>query len=130
MADQVEFWKKSSQDWFKEYCEWRNRAEKAERLVNNYLTPSQIAKANHLADLEDKNRRLKSEVRNMQEKAEIFNRQLYATGLIVNCTGCLVGGPANPQDLTEEKVQIIEQLAKRIRTWWKNNQHRIPKDPA
>lgn len=112
-------------NWFNEYCEWRQRAERAERLLNENLTPKEVGRAHHITDLETKNARLKQEVRMMQEKAEVFNNLLYATGLIVNCTGCIPGAPANYQDLTEERVQEVECIARRLRTWWNNNKHRI-----
>ncbi len=79
----------------------------------------------HIHHLETKNKRLKHEIRFMQEKAERFNKMLFATGLVVNCTGCLEGGPANYKELTEEKVCEVERIAKRLRLWWDNNRDKI-----
>lgn len=82
----------------------------------------------HLHDLEVKNERLKDEVRRMQLKAEKFDRRLYATGLIVRCSGgCLPGAPANYEDLTEERVVEVENIAARLRSWWTHNRKRIGK---
>lgn len=78
----------------------------------------------HLGDLEKKNKNLKKEVRNMQIKAEEFNRKLYATGLIVNCTGCWGGRPFEGEKLTQEKVDEIIHLANRLKSWWTNNKNR------
>lgn len=88
------------------------------------MTPDEVA---HLHRLEELNDRLKREVRRMQLKAEVFNRQLFATGLIVHCTGCLPGAPANYEDLTEEKVREVENIAARLRSWWNNNRRRLGK---
>jgi hypothetical protein len=114
-----------SHNWILEYLECQRRAERAERLLTDKLTPKEVGRAHHIADLEEKNVKLKSEVRIMQEKAEVFNDQLYATGLIVNCTGCMPGAPANYENLTEDKVREVEQIAQRLRTWWNNNRHHI-----
>jgi hypothetical protein len=111
--------------WFEKYLEYKRRAERAERLLDEHLTPKEVGRAHHMKDLEEKNKSLKREVRLMQEKAEVFNIQLYATGLIVHCTGCLPGAPDNYQDLTEEKVKEVEWIAKRLRSWWENNKDRI-----
>lgn len=113
-------------DWWKDYWEYRQRAERAERLLQEGLAPKEIGRAHHIKDLEEKNARLKAEVRTMQEKAEYFNHLLYATGLIVNCTGCVAGRPDKCEELTEEKVKTVEQISHRLRTWWENNKHRIP----
>lgn len=118
---------RNMKDWFAEYLECKTRAERAERLLTESLTPKEIGRAHHLADLETKNRRLKDEVTRMREKAETFNRQLYATGLIVHCTGCVAGAPADYEGLTEERVQEVEAIAARLRAWWRNNRKRIGK---
>jgi len=81
----------------------------------------------HLKGVEQKNARLKREVRHMQQKAEVFNIQIYATGLIVHCTGCTIGGPANYEGLTEDKVQEVEHIAHRLRVWWRQYQWRLAK---
>ncbi len=114
-------------NYLMELMAMEERALRAERLLNADLTTKEVGRAHHIADLEQKNKRLKKEVRMMQQKAEVFNRQLFATGLIVNCTGCIPGAPANYQDLTEEKVQEVEHIAQRLRTWWNNNRKLIPK---
>jgi len=81
--------------------------------------------AEHIRHLETKNQRLKHEIRIMQQKAEIFNDRLFATELIVGCTGCVPGGPRNYKNLTEARVCEVERIAKRLRTWWENNKGRI-----
>jgi hypothetical protein len=119
-----------TKNWFKEYDEWRKRAESAERLLSKNLTSQEIGRAHHIADLETKNARLKQQVRMMQEKAEEVNKILFATKLIVNCTGCLPGGPDDCENLTEEKIQEVENIAKRLRTWWNNNKSKIYTQPS
>ena len=108
-----------------ESCEWERRARRAERLLVDGLAPKELARAHHLKDLEEKNERLKCEVRAMQLKAEQFNRQLFATGLIVNCTGCIPGAPAGFVDVTEERVKEVEHIAGRLRAWWNCNRSRL-----
>ena len=114
-------------EYWNEMWEWRDKAEKLEEILKEDYTTKEINRAEHIRGLETKNRRLKKEIREMQLKAEEFNKLLYATGLIVHCTGCLPGAPANYEDLTEEKVQQVERIAQRLRTWWKNNKRRINK---
>jgi len=121
------YWRQNCMEDFHEQFTWQERALRAERLLNADLTPKEIGRGHHLADLEVKNDRLKREVRLMQEKAEVFNIKLDATGLIVHCTGCLRGAPANYEDLTEERVIEVENIAARLRVWWNNNRKRIGK---
>jgi len=77
-----------------------------------------------LSDLEEANRRLRGEIRLMQQTAERHNREAFATGLIVHCTGCEAGGPFSTDELTEERVQQVERIATRLRMWWDNHQAR------
>lgn len=104
-------------------------ARENDRLVNllrsEYHTNKALNHAMHVADLELKVKRQAETIREMQEKAERFNKLLFATGYIVNCTGCEAGSPDKAEELTEEKVQYVEMLAKRLRTWWDNHQYRI-----
>ena len=115
-------------NYLNEMWEWRLRAERAERLLQDQYTLQEINKAHQIRDLEEKNRRLKDEVRRMQLKAEVFNKKLYATGLIVNCTGCIPGAPDNYKELTEDKVKCVEEIAQRLRIWWENNKHKIERE--
>lgn len=94
-------------------------------LLSEYHTDKSVRHAQHVADLEVKCKRLSKEVRRMQEKAEVFNRQLFATGLIVHCTGCDRGAPFEGDQLTEERVQEVERLAGRLRTWFNNHKGRL-----
>lgn len=117
---------REQRDWFGEYLIQERRAERFQTLLAHDvdLTDKDFGRAAHMADLEIKNARLKDEVRTMQVAAEKHNRRNYATGLIVNCTGCDRGGPANFEGLTEERVQEVERIAARLRTWWTNHQSR------
>lgn len=93
-------------------------------LKTEYHTDKAVRHALHVSDLEEKCKKLRREVREMQVKAEVHNKQLFATGLIVNCTGCDRGGPLNGDELTEERVREIERIAARVRTWFNNHKHR------
>lgn len=113
-------------DWFQAYIIRDKECERLRKLfASTYYNEKELNKALHMSDLESKNKALKREVRNMQEKAEEFNRLLYATGYIVRCTGCLAGGPADFEELTEEKVATVEMLSRRLKGWWLNNKGRI-----
>ncbi|MCK5607266.1 hypothetical protein KAR91_35615 [Candidatus Pacearchaeota archaeon] len=78
----------------------------------------------HIAGLEEKNRVLKSEIRRMQKDAERQNLKLRSSEFLVRCTGCIPGGPNNYENLTEEKVQMVENIAERLRAWWLNSEKR------
>lgn len=108
-------------DWYYE----RRRADRLEDILKREFSHEELKRAEHFRGIENKNKRLREEVRSMQLKAEEFNRLLYATGLIVHCTGCIAGAPDHYKDLTEEKVQQVEQIARRLRLWWNCNKHRI-----
>jgi len=60
----------------------------------------------------------------MQLDAERKNCLIFATNLIIHCTGCEQGGPIRPDELTESTVQEVERIASRIRTWYNNHAHR------
>jgi AmiR/NasT family two-component response regulator len=94
-------------------------------LASDYHTDKSLRHALHVADLETKCKRLRKEVRTMQEAAERHNKIAYATGLIVNCTGCDEGQPFNGLELTEERVAEVERIAARLRTWFENHQYRL-----
>lgn len=111
-------------DWYKESRE----RERLEKILKRSYTKEELKRIDHLHGLEEKNKKLKKEVRYMQLKAEEFNNLLYATGLIVNCTGCIAGAPANYENLTEEKVKEVEIIAGRLRIWWDTNKNRINKE--
>lgn len=38
----------------------------------------------------------------------------------IHCTGCEAGKPFEGENLTEEKVKAIENIASRLRTWFEN----------
>ncbi len=116
--------------WFDEYLNYKARAEKAEAVLKSLLPTTDILRAGHVVDMGKKIRRLRGTVRSMQRKAEEFNREMYATGLIIHCTGCEAGGPANPEGLTEERVKEIERIAQRMRTWWNNHSSRKRRENA
>ena len=101
-----------------EYMAEKERADKLESILLQIITEKELKRSFHMLHLEKKNERLKHEIRVMQEKAEYFNKQLYATGLIVRCTGCEAGKPFDGENLTEDKVRLVEVLARRLRTWW------------
>ena len=60
----------------------------------------------------------------MQLRSADNNAKNYATGLIVNCTGCEQGGPFSKEDLSEKKVQAVEAIAQRLRAWWEGQKYR------
>lgn len=109
--------------WFNQYYTTSRLLERAERALKiKYGDKAEYVK--HISDLEKKNKILKRQVRSMQLKAEEFNRTLYATGYLVNCTGCWDGRPYKAEELTEVKVEQAEWLVKRLRTWWENHKYR------
>lgn len=113
-------------DWFQAYIIRDKECERLTKLFSSdYYNDKELNKALHMSDLEFKNKALKREIRLMQEKAETFNNLLYATGYIVRCTGCAAGCPENYDELTEDKVKTVEMLARRLRSWWNNNQDLI-----
>lgn len=83
-----------------------------------------MSTADHIRGLEVKNERLKREIRYMQEVAEARNRQIRASGYIVRCTGCMAGGPPDAEDMSEELVREVEDIARRLREWWQNTKGR------
>ena len=110
--------------WYRRCNELERRAILAETTLQHHLTGRDLLRAGHVAMLGERVKKLRLTIRNMQEKAEYFNNVQYATGLIVNCTGCDRGGPDHFENLTEEKVQAVEMLARRLRTWWNNHNGR------
>lgn len=132
LRDSARFWSSGYEELKSQLCnhyiELRDSEDKVRvmrRILNADLTPKEVGRAHHIADLEQKNRRLKREVCGMQVKAEEFNSLLFATGLIVHCTGCIPGAPANYKDLTDARVKTVERIARRLRKWWDTNKHRI-----
>ena len=110
-----------------EWYEEQRHRQQLEDILNRNFTKEELRRADHFLGVERKNRRLREEVRRMQLRAERFNQLLYATGLIVRCTGCIAGAPDNYADLTEEKVHEVERIAERLRAWWEANKNRIAK---
>lgn len=88
-----------------------------------------MSQADHIRGLEEKNRQLKWQLTIMREAAERRNALLDATGFVVSCTGCFRGGPAGWEKLTHEeiemRVQQAEEVAHRLRLWWKNTKWRL-----
>lgn len=118
--------KYTAENWFDYYMAADHELNRLRSLLRSeYHNDKSLRHAQHVADLESKNKKLREEVREMQVCAERHNRLLYATGLIVNCTGCDRGGPFNAEELTEEKVNEVELLARRLRSWWNNHQWRL-----
>lgn len=116
-------------DWFNEFLMWKEESKRLRQiLLSEYHTEKNINRAKHVADLESKVKKLKKEVRHMQVCAERHNLESYATGLIVNCTGCEAGKPFEGENLTEEKVREVETIAMRLRTWFDNHQWRKNSD--
>jgi hypothetical protein len=110
------------------HLECVKRMEAAENIVaalKDKFTPQDIGRAVHIHELERLNKELKLQLTIMRQCAERHNREQYATGLIVHCTGCVAGAPAHHLMLTEDKVQEVERIAARLRTWWNNNKGRI-----
>jgi hypothetical protein len=77
-----------------------------------------------LHDLERANANLRATITTMREDAERHNKQAYATGLIVRCTGCDAGAPDNADELTDEHIAEIRRLAMRLEVWLKNKRYR------
>lgn len=112
-------------NWFPEYLIASRDNERLRNLLeSDYRTDKELNRALHMADLELKCKRLRGEVRSMQVAAEQHNIRHYATGLIIRCTGCEPGAPANADELTEERVEAVERIARRLRTWWEGHKHR------
>ena len=112
-------------DWFLEYRVEDHENKRLRNLLKSrYHNDHELNRAIHMSDLEERNRRLKEEVRSMQLAAHRHNLEAYATGLIVNCTGCDAGQPFEGKDLTEERVKMVEQLARRLRTWLNTHSYR------
>lgn len=113
-------------DWFWQYYLERHERNRLKQVLTaTYHTEKELNRAVHVADLEEKVARLKREVRWMQEASERRNKEAWATGLIVHCTGCEAGAPENASDLTEEKVKAVEGVARRLRAWWNNHTARL-----
>ena len=118
--------KPDERSWFSQYLvEERELKRTRQILKSKYYTEKDLNRALHVSDLEEKVKRLKKEVRDMQVYAENHNRTAYATGLIVNCTGCDAGEPLNGGELTEDRVKEVEVLASRLRTWFDNHKYRL-----
>lgn len=118
-----------SHNWFDSFLEYKHEYERLKNiLTSTYHTDKELNRALHMTDLEVKNAALQDEVRGMQEKAQYFNKVLYATGLITNCTGCFRGRPKGGEYLTEEKMRTLEHLVSRIRIWFNNHKWRMKPD--
>lgn len=118
-------------DYFIKYLAAEHESSRLRNLFKSeYHTDKAVRHALHVADLEAKCKRLAKEVRSMQVAAERHNLINFATGYVVRCTGCDRGGPANYEDLTEEKVLAVERVANRLRTWFNNHQYRKGRDQA
>lgn len=119
----------NSSGFFNEYLEYQREYYRLKNILKStYHTDKDLNRALHMADLENKVKELQNNIRTMQEKAEYFNKVLYATGLIVNCTGCFRGRPKGGEYLTEEKMRQLEHLVSRIRIWFNNHKWRMRPD--
>lgn len=111
--------------WFLKSMEYEAEIKRLRNiLASDYHTQKDLDRAKHMGDLEAKVKRLRETVRQMQLDAEDKNRQVQATGLIVNCTGCEGGGPREKERLNEDVVQHVERIAKRLRAWWSGENYR------
>ena len=100
---------------------WKERARLSERIIGEVLTGKQIGHGHHMADLEDKVKSLRRQVRIMQECAEHKNLQLRATNLFVGCTGgCTDASFENAGVIDEAFVKEAELTATRLRSWFTN----------
>lgn len=121
---------------FRRWLHWMEQSAIADRecerlhavLSSRYHTDRDLNRALHMADLETKNAKLKEEVRTMQVAAEEHNARNYATGLIVRCTGCESGKPFEGELLSEERVQEVEKIARRLRRWFENHKRRLERE--
>lgn len=113
---------KKAHDWFNEYLEADKKLKILRRALGELYPPEAQGKILQLAEYRNKITKLKADVTRQREALEDRNRTLFATGLIVSCTGCRAGAPDNWQDLTEDRVAEVELLAKRLRTWFDNDQ--------
>lgn len=112
--------------WFAQYVVEQHERERLESVLRStYHTAKDLNHAKHMADLEEKCRRQGEEIRFLQDKAHEHNVTAYATGLIVNCTGCEAGKPFQGEELTEERVREVETIAKRLRIWFTNHKSRL-----
>lgn len=123
----LRIWNEGPHDegWAAMYIVEEQTRKRLENLLRSeYRTNKELNHALHMADLEAKVKRQSREIRLMQECAEHHNRESYATGLIVRCTGCDAGMPFNGAELTEDRVREVECIASRLRTWFTNHQYR------
>lgn len=130
LVNQVKFGWEKQHNWhfllFKENQALKEKADQLELTLKSYLsTDKNINRAMHVALLEESNRKLRREIRQMQLEAEAKNNKMEALGYIVYCTGCDAGGPTNFKDLTEDKVKSVENIAARLRAWWNNHNNRL-----
>ena len=117
--------KRGRTDWFSQLMTEKKLTKRLKLILKrDYHTQKDMRRAEHMADLEQKVNRLKSEVTCMRESAERHNIGAYATGLIVRCTGCETGQPFEGNDLTEDRVKMVERISGRLRTWFINHQYR------
>lgn len=116
-------------DYFAESHE-RRRLESL--LRSEYHTDKDLNRAKHMADLEQKCKQQGETIAYLQACLTRRNRELFATRLIVNCTGCEEGAPYKSNELTEERVQAVERIATRLRRWWNTHLYRkgLGKDAA
>jgi hypothetical protein len=110
----------NKKDWSDYYWAADHELRRLESLLQSeYHTKKELRHAVHVADLESANKQLRREIRMMQETAERRNREVFATGLVVHCTGgCEQGAPFKAEELTEERVEEVERIALRLRSWW------------
>lgn len=100
---------------------YRERCYLAERIIREVLTGKQIGRAHHMADLEDRVKTLRREVRIKQEAAERRNLKLRATNMIVGCTAACTDATFEDAGVIDEAfVAEVERIATRLRSWFNN----------
>lgn len=111
-------------DYWAEYQEWKSRAERAERLLADNLTPQEVGRAHHIKGLEAKVAELRRQVTFMREAAERHNRDMAATKLVVYCTGACPNSVPDREYVTEEVVAAAEVAVRRLRAWLETDKRR------
>ncbi len=77
-------------------------------------------RAEHIRGLEQKNKSLKREIRNMQESAEANNIRAKALNILVACDGpCCSSYMDDPESITQETVNSVERNYQRFMRWWR-----------
>ena len=113
-----------STSWICREVYWQTRCRFMEGLLAMMFKGKDVRRAAHIKQLEARVRDLRRKVTEMQRVVEDRNRQLVATNLIVGCTGCDAGSPPDMDAVTEDVVASVEEIAKRLRSWFVNHEGR------